>query len=103
MVIMTTNKEMRVTYARLMNYSCKSYKEIGQGSQDVDIEVADEQTYNSDSVVGSLFVRAFASLPIGMRLDLGHEFENFVKGCTYRGQDCSNESCEIQRSITSIC
>ena len=64
-------------------------------SQDFKIKVEDGEMYNSDFVVDSLFVRAFASLPIGMRYDLGHEFDNFVKGCTFRGRDCRNESCEI--------
>ena len=50
--------------------------------------------YNSDFVVDSLFVRAYASLPRAMRFELGHEFNNFVKGCTFRGRDCRKESCE---------
>ena len=50
--------------------------------------------YNSDFVVDSLFIRAFAGLPKSMRYDLGYEFNNFVKSCTFRGRDCRNELCE---------
>ena len=39
-----------------------------------------------------MFLQAFMTLEEPERQIIGHNFSSFIRGCTFRGRDCLNES-----------
>ena len=37
------------------------------------------------------FLRNFMTLNENERILIGHDFDSFIKGCTFRGNDCMDE------------
>ena len=48
------------------------------------------------------FLAEFMTLNETMRRSIGHQFDSFIKSCTFRGKDCLNTRSELRRrSVTA--
>ena len=51
--------------------------EVGEQTEDV------YRDYN--------FMMYYMELPMEIRANIGHQFSDFIKGCTFRGTNCLNQ------------
>ena len=45
---------------------------------------------NADVTKEYEFLMNFMTLDMSIRNEIGHQFEEFIQGCTFRGADCLN-------------
>ena len=79
-----------VEFAQLTGCQDESSSSSEATTQKTIIKDVNGNELNENFSNENIFLQKYVSLPWKLRQDIGYQFEDFVRGCVFKGVDCTN-------------